>query len=104
MTIADALKALTSYPLPLRTIELIAEGRGLCATEFVNPADTAFALAKADVYMWLATAPDVSQGGQSYSFSDEQRKHFRAEAVALYGANDTVYKRASIYGYKGSKL
>ena len=57
--------------------------------------------------MWLSVAPDVSQGGQSYSFTDEQRKQFRNRANSLYddfGASDEAGTPKPIYGYKGSRL
>ena len=64
-------------------------------------------LAVADLLMWLSIAPDVSQGGQSYSFTDEQRRQFRNRAGSLYddfGAGDEAGTSKPIYGYKGSRL
>lgn len=104
MNVADTLKGLSAYPIPERTIEAIAAAHGLAlADEAENiPSIT---LAKADVYAWLAMAPDVSQGGQSFSFTDEQRKQLRLKASALYDeavAGDE--RKTTLYGYKGSRL
>lgn len=66
----------------------------------------AYNLALADVLMWLSLAPDVTQGGQSYSFTDEQRQQLRNRANALYGEFGSATGAASgtVYGYKGSRL
>lgn len=56
--------------------------------------------------MWLSLAPNVTQGGQSYSFSDEQRLQFRNQANSLYkefAADDSATPKP-VYGYKGSRL
>ena len=50
---------------------------------------------------------NVSQGGQSYSFTDEQRKALRNQASALYrdlGENDGTGAAKATYGYKGTNL
>lgn len=103
-TIVEKLRALSAYPIPATTLVSIAEARGLTPNDEEGDA-TAYELATADVYMWLSFAPDVSQGGQSYSFTDEQRKHFRQMASTIVGANDEgASKKSTIYGYKGSRL
>ncbi|MBQ2364711.1 MAG: hypothetical protein II288_03995 [Alistipes sp.] len=103
-TIVESLRALNAYPIPVATLVSIAEGRGLSPDEQEGDI-TAYELATADVYMWLSYAPDVTQGGQSYSFSDEQRKRFRQEASAIIIANGgRAASKSTIYGYKGSRL
>lgn len=65
----------------------------------------AYNLAVADLLLWLSIAPNISQGGQSYSFSEEQRTQLRNRANALfakYGDDGAASK--PIYGYKGSRL
>ncbi len=107
-TILEALKGVNNYPFHPRTYEEIATRRGL------NPLDEATAetrggraynLAVADLLMKLSEAPDVSQGGQSFSFTDEQRKQLRGRAQALYGelGEESAVARA-VYGYKGGRL
>ncbi len=103
-TIVEGLKSLNAYPIPVQTLVCIAEGRGL------SPYDSVFdikdyTLATADVYMWLSNAPDVSQGGQSFSFTDEQRKHLRQRAQSIYAAEgEAKATKNTIYGYKGTRL
>lgn len=108
-TVIEALRGVNAYPVPPRTLAAVARRRGLEldaeATREVL-AGRAFNLARADLLMWLSAAPDVSQGGQSYSFTDEQRKQFRSHAKALYKDFDDDGGSANkpIYGYKGSRL
>ena len=87
MTILQSLKSMTGYPIPLCTIQNIAEQRGIDiegeATLEVR-ATREFRLAKADVLFWLADAPDVSQAGRSYNFTDKQRDNFRRQATEIY--------------------
>lgn len=104
-TIVESLKALNAYPIPMGALISIAEGRMLSPYDTADADSTAYKLAKADVYMWLSNAPDVSQGGQSYSFSEEQRRAFHQHASAIYNAEgDTTQPKRTIYGYKGSRL
>lgn len=107
--VIDALKGLNSYPVPLRTLVETAEKRGLnLDTETTAEVlkGKAYNLASADIFLWLSFAPDISQGGQSYSFTDEQRTHFRNHAKALYKDfnEDNGSATKPIYGYKGSRL
>lgn len=107
-SILDALKGINSYPIPLRTLTEVAERRGveLMATstaEVLN--DKSYRLAKADLMLWLSYAPNISQGGQSYSFTDEQRKEFRHQAQAVYDALEPSENTVcATFGYKGDKL
>lgn len=105
-TIVESLRALNAYPIPMSTLVTITEGRGLMPHDtLIDEAMHNYRKAEADVYMWLSNAPDVSQGGQTYSFSDEQRRHLRQQALAIYNevGEDKVSKR-TIYGYKGTRL
>lgn len=107
--VIELLKGVTAYPIPLRTLVETAEKRGLDldgeATAEVLTGKV-FSLVKADLLLWLSIAPDVSQGGQSYSFSDQQRKDLRNQAQALYKEfePDGSAVQKPIYGYKGSRL
>lgn len=109
-TIIECLKGLSAYPIPLRTLAETGEGRGLTLTDTATKEilhGSAYNLAVADLLTWLALAPDVSQGGQTYSFTDEQRQMMRSRANALYAeygeTNDSSIPQP-IYGYKGSRL
>jgi hypothetical protein len=55
--------------------------------------------------MWYSTAPNISQGGISYSFSEKERSIFANRAMSIYKAwAKEEAKSTTIYGYKGSRL
>lgn len=107
-TVLETLKGVSAYPVPLRTIVETAEVRGLSLEETATHdvmVGRAYKLAKADLLLWLSLAPNITQGGQSFSFTDEQRQQFRNQAKALYDECDEVSAATKpIYGYKGSRL
>ena len=104
------METVLDYPVPLRTLTAIADKRGLSLTTDATQEmqkSKEYNLAVADLLLWLSIAPDVSQGGQSYSFTDEQRKQFRLRANGLYDKYDPTgdaSERKTIYGYKGDRL
>lgn len=108
-TILDTLKGVNAYPIPLRTFFEFAGRRGLnleqeATQEVLNGAD--YNLVVADLLLWLSVAPAISQGGQSYSFTDEQRTQLRNRSTALhkdYGKDEAGTPKP-IYGYKGNRL
>lgn len=107
MTINEALRSINAYPIPDRTIIEVCERRGLdpCGEAGFSVLDSDdFKLAKADLLLWLSYAPNVSQGGQSYTFSDEQRKEMRAESAGLLDELGEDEAPKIRYGYKGSLL
>lgn len=105
-TTLDYLKAVNAYPIPPQAVMEIAMVRGLSldaeATAEVLKSD-AYKLATADLLVWLANAPNISQGGQSYTIPDEVRESFRNQADSLYNEVKGVQHNAR-YGYKGSRL
>lgn len=101
MTTLEALKGINSYPIPLRTFQEVSERRGIVLEDEVDVQSRGYMLAKADILLWLTTAPQVTQGGQSYSFSEDQRLQMRRQANELY-RNDVEDKPR--YGYQGSQL
>jgi len=106
-TILDALKGVNAYPIPFRTILEVGTRRGLDLEEDMSVEQlrgSSFCLAKADLLLWLSYAPDVSQGGQSYSFTDEQRLRMRREANQLYDEFGEDGAVKTLYGYKGKRL
>lgn len=107
-TILESLKSVNAYPVPLRTLVEIAERRGLSLTSEATQADLRgkdYKLATADLLLWLSLAPNISQGGQSYSFTDEQRQQFRNRANALFDEfGEETSSVQPTYGYKGSRL
>jgi len=107
-TILETLQGVSAYPVPLRTLDGVATDRGLTLTAETTQEvlrGQAYNLALADLLLWLSYAPDIAQGGQSYSFSDEQRTQFRIRARGLYKefGEGSVATRP-IYGYKGDRL
>ena len=107
-TILESLKGISAYPVPLRTFVETAELRGLSLVESATQEvmiGKAYKLAKADLLLWLSLAPNITQGGQSFSFTDEERVQFRNQAKALYDECGEVSAATKpIYGYKGSRL
>ncbi|MDY5968654.1 MAG: hypothetical protein SPJ13_01360 [Bacteroidales bacterium] len=106
MTIIEILKGINAYPIPDRTLTRICHVRGLDpeteATQDVLSGKN-YKLAEADILIWLSAAPNIAQGGQNYSFSDEQRQQLRNEAHAIIEAY-AEEGPTTIYGYKGTRL
>lgn len=108
-TTLEALKGITAYPIPSRTLDSVAARRGCELSEEATAEvlqGSSFNLAKADLLLWLSLAPNISQGGQNYSFSEEQRMQFRNQANGLlkeFGADDGTAAKP-VFGYKGSRL
>lgn len=108
ITISEALKGTNAYPVPATKLEEVAVRRGLTLTDTATQdvlTSRGYKLAKADVLLWLSHAPNITQGGQSYSFTDEQRQQFRNQAKTLYNeCGEVSAATMPIYGYKGSRL
>lgn len=104
----DALKSVNAYPIPLRTLVETAERRNISLTADATQEELQsknFRLAKADLLLWLSLAPNISQGGQSFSFTDEQRKDFKRQANDIYGVLEpTSNAGCATFGYKGDRL
>lgn len=106
MTLSDYLRGLTNYPVPEEALQSILSKRGLDGKRPMTD-DKLLCLTTADVYRWLSTAPDISQGGQSYSLSDNIREYYRKRARELYqaGGEPVEEVKAKVrYGYKGDRL
>ena len=101
MTTGEFLQAISIYPIPSSALQSLCLGRGLDADSELGVVDSTTLLTKADALMWLSQAPNVSQGGVTYSFSEYERKQFRAQAEQLYVENGGKKAR---FGYKGSRL
>lgn len=83
MKASKALMSITNYPIPAPVIENIMDAAGLDGNTETN-ADVRqgvpFRRATAGVYQYLAEAPNVSQGGITYSFSEDERTRFAQRA------------------------
>lgn len=110
MTLLQSLKSLSAYPIPTMTLENIIVGCGLQGdTEFMPEMnDTAeMKRAKAHTYIYLITAPNISQNGVSFSFSPEERKQFRQLAKTLLkeiGDDTSSLGNGVKYGYVGENF
>lgn len=107
MTLSDYLRGLTNYPLSEEALQSILSKRGASYDTNAIGDDQLLCLTTADVYRWLSTAPDISQGGQSYSLSDNIREYYRRRANELYragGEPESVLEEHPRYGYKGERL
>lgn len=101
------LQSLNAYPVPLAHIEGVAVRRGLDldAEATKEAQETAeYRLVCADIYLWLSAAPNVSQGGQSYTIDSDQRTKLRSRAMAIYRECGEDAGNVATYGYKGSRL
>lgn len=106
-TILEHLKAVNAYPVPAPVLESAGIRWNVDLQQQLTK-DIArskeYNLCRADVLNWLAYAPNISQGGQTYSFSEDQRQQFIYEAEAIrkeYGEETTQVAR---FGYKGTRL
>lgn len=108
MTIRDCIRALSAYPIPDETIEMYAIKRGVLLDEEASidlVLNVPYMLMTADIYLWLYHSPSISQGGQSYSFSE--KSFFKDQARSIYkqyGDDEDVSGLESRFGYKGSRL
>lgn len=106
MTLSDYLRGLTNYPVPEEALQSILSKRGATdRTQYDGKGQSI--LAMADLYRWLSTAPDISQGGQSYSLSDSIREQYRKRSNGLYrlaGEPECVLEEHARFGYKGERL
>lgn len=108
MDLSELLKSINTYPIPENVILEAVLKNGLDADtevtkEVVN--SSSYRLAQAEVYTFLAGAPNVTQNGVSFSFSDEQRNFFLKTATAIRD-NEGVTSPVSGqgYGYMGEDL
>lgn len=112
MTILDSLLSQHSYPLDGQAVRLLAQRRGLSPDDWVCDkvlGSDAWQLARADVLMMVASAPNVTQEGVSYDVLFSTREALRHEAEKVYrkylDPSDPLYPKAKRrYGYKGSLL
>lgn len=110
-TVSDALMSIANYPVPMRVIGVACTRRGLDIDDVISPeimSGRCFQLAKADILMYLFRAPNVSQGGQSYSFDTAQRQMFKRMANGIYARfgdeENEDGRNGGVYGYKGSRV
>ena len=106
MNVIQSLRSLSAYPIPNTTLEVILTSAGLgdsdTFTAEIEKSDS-YQRAKARVYQFLSEAPNVSQGGVSFSFSQIEKEMFRNRAeVILTRLGDDEGQSSVNYGYLGS--
>lgn len=107
MNVAQSLRSLSAYPVPSATLYDIAEGLGLSADAELTPEarqSREFRLAQAKVYIFLSEAPDVTQNGVSFSFTDDDRKRLRSRGEAMLEEMGDSPAFGADYGYQGEDL
>lgn len=105
MTIQEALRSVSSYPVPLRVLQQLAARTGLnlaADADGVTFDSSAYRTAEARLKAWLAKAPNTSEGGVSFSFSEKERALLMAESDAELKLLGTP--KVSRFGYKGDRL
>lgn len=109
MNVLQALKSISGYPIPTATLQDIAGGCGLEAGEEATQemrTTARFKRAQAKVYIYLSEAPNVSQGGISYSFSESERNRFLTRAKNILDSLGETDESLNVqdYGYQGEDL
>lgn len=105
MIIRDALKSITNYPVPFGVLDTIGLQRGINITDTADAEvvkSKNYLLAKADVLRWLSTAPSISEMGVSFSFTDTEKRAFKAEADKI--ESTVTGKVISTFGYYEGSL
>lgn len=102
MTILEALQSVTNYMIPVNTVELACIDRDLVSSTIYTKSiglTQEFKLAKADLYMWLVNAWNVSE--QNISLSKNDIDNMLSWAQNVYGEYDDQNFSGSKYGFVG---
>lgn len=105
MKISELLKSINPYPIPANVIMKAGIKHGLdieteAGPETINSKE--YKLAEADIYTYLAGAPNISQNGITFSFTEDERTHFLNIASSIRkeeGVQDPSTGQG--YGYMG---
>lgn len=92
-TIISALQSVSLYPIPTATVESALSANGLSGSDEATESvlnSSAFKRAKSSVYMFLSIAPNISQGGVSFSFTAKEKDMFRRMASELLAEADSI--------------
>ena len=107
MTIAQALQSYSNYPVPSLLLQRVAAERGLALDEFYDSdiaASKSYRLAKADVYYYYGTAPDIKEGDISLSLSQQSNFLFMAKAIYQEYRQTTKQSNITEAGYIGENF
>lgn len=104
MTILESLKSLTNYPVSSEYIEATLTAEGLDGAGEYTPAtakDARYLRAKRQVCLYIATAPNISQGGISYTLDANARGYFLDMAADIA---EELSDEGGRFGYIGDEL
>lgn len=107
MNISQSLKAITLYPIPTMVIENILDEVGLTASETISASirkGAEYKRAVAQLYNWLALAPDVTEGDVHYTLTNAQRNDLKSKADAILAELDEDSCSVDGRGYMGEDL
>lgn len=106
MTVSELLSSLSAYPIPADFISAAGSEVGIDVTaDFKTLEPKTLYWLKARTYFYLATMPNVSEGGVSISLSAADKQYFLslARKFAALAGDETMIPGAA-YGYKGENL
>lgn len=109
MTILQSLQCLSAYPIPVGVIADILLSCGLYSEDNFNTEvieSKSYIMAKSKLYDYLFTAPNVSENGISFSFSESQREYFKSMSLMLKrkAGEEASLANGVVFGYKGEDL
>lgn len=106
MTLRETLSAISPYPLPADLLGSVGREVGVNLDDDMTAIPvTSFYKAEARVYMFLATMPNISEGGVSISFTAQDKSLFLSMARRLAAmAGDKTLVSGVAYGYKGEDI
>lgn len=105
MTILESLTALSNYPIGIAYAESCLAKEGLDGSSPYSQSmarDARYLRAKRQICLYLATAPDVSQGGISYKLDANARGYFIDMASDI--AAELSEDESGRFGYIGDEL
>ena len=86
MTVSETLRSINSYTIPTYDLTKTAIKNGKSKEDEITSESVIskeYRLMEADVYAFLAGAPDVTQNGVSFSFTDDQRDWFLSMSYSI---------------------
>lgn len=109
MTIREALKGLTGYPIPVATLDYILTASDIDGADEFSVAisqSAEYKRAEGYVFRYLSEAPNVSQGGVSYSFTADDRTRFanRAKSLLIAAGVEDESETGVNFGFQGETL
>ena len=105
MTVSESLRSINNYPIPPYVLTKSAIKNGMSLEDEITSESVIskeYRLMEADVFAFLAGAPDVTQNGVSFSFTDDQRDWFLSMSNSIkadLGVSDASSGQG--YGYMG---